>query len=79
MTDTTESTTPAPDADTGSKKRGGGLSTMLIADLKSMASGMGIAGAGSMKKAQLVDAIKAEVPIWKHQHFTDGRSEWVGL
>ena len=59
MTDTTESTTPAPDADTGSKKRGGGLSTMLIADLKSMASGMGIAGAGSMKKAQLVDAIKA--------------------
>ncbi|MEZ5092921.1 MAG: transcription termination factor Rho [Nocardioides sp.] len=32
---------------------------MLIADLKSMASGMGIAGAGSMKKAQLVDAIKA--------------------
>ena len=27
----------------------------------------------------LVDAIKAEVPIWKHQHFTDGRSEWVGL
>ncbi|NNV10057.1 molybdenum cofactor biosynthesis protein MoaE, partial [Geobacillus sp. MMMUD3] len=28
---------------------------------------------------KLVDAIKAEVPIWKHQHFTDGRSEWVGL
>ncbi len=32
---------------------------MLIADLKSMASGMGIRGARSMKKAQLVDAIKA--------------------
>ncbi len=31
---------------------------MLLADLKSMASGLGIAGAGSMKKAQLVDAIK---------------------
>lgn len=28
---------------------------------------------------KLVDAIKAEVPIWKHQRFTDGRSEWVGL
>ena len=28
---------------------------------------------------KLVDAIKAEVPIWKHQHFIDGRSEWVGL
>jgi transcription termination factor Rho len=32
---------------------------MLIADLKSMAAGMGIAGAGSMKKAQLVEAIKS--------------------
>ena len=32
---------------------------MLIADLKSMASGMGIRGARSMKKAQLIDAIKA--------------------
>lgn len=27
----------------------------------------------------LVDRIKAEVPIWKRQHFTDGVSEWVGL
>jgi transcription termination factor Rho len=41
------------------KKRGGGLNSMLIADLKSMASGMGIGGAGSMKKAQLVEAIKS--------------------
>ncbi|WP_238997990.1 transcription termination factor Rho [Nocardioides limicola] len=32
---------------------------MLIADLKGMAAGLGIAGAGSMKKAQLVEAIKA--------------------
>ncbi|MGA8257155.1 MAG: transcription termination factor Rho [Nocardioides sp.] len=31
---------------------------MLLADLKAMAGGMGIAGSGSMKKAQLVDAIK---------------------
>ena len=27
---------------------------------------------------QLIDDLKAEVPIWKHQHFTDGASEWVG-
>lgn len=27
----------------------------------------------------LVERIKAEVPIWKRQHFTDGVSEWVGL
>lgn len=27
---------------------------------------------------QLIDELKAEVPIWKHQRFTDGASEWVG-
>ena len=27
---------------------------------------------------QLIDELKAEVPIWKHQRFTDGGSEWVG-
>ncbi len=32
---------------------------MLVADLKAMASGLGVSGAGTMKKAQLVDAIKA--------------------
>lgn len=29
--------------------------------------------------AALVDAIKAEVPIWKRQHSPDGTTEWVGL
>ena len=29
--------------------------------------------------ARLVDAIKAEVPIWKRQHLADGVTEWVGL
>jgi molybdopterin synthase catalytic subunit len=27
----------------------------------------------------LVDTLKATVPIWKHQQFTDGTDEWVGL
>lgn len=27
--------------------------------------------------ADLVDAVKARVPIWKHQYFTDGTDEWV--
>jgi len=27
----------------------------------------------------LIDTLKAEVPIWKHQRFTDGAQEWVGL
>jgi molybdopterin synthase catalytic subunit len=29
--------------------------------------------------AELVDRIKASVPIWKRQHFASGSSEWVGL
>jgi molybdopterin synthase catalytic subunit len=26
----------------------------------------------------LIDDLKAEVPIWKHQRFADGTQEWVG-
>jgi molybdopterin synthase catalytic subunit len=26
----------------------------------------------------LIDTLKAEVPIWKHQVFSDGTDEWVG-
>lgn len=29
--------------------------------------------------ADLVERIKAEVPIWKRQYFPEGLSEWVGL
>lgn len=28
--------------------------------------------------AALVDELKARLPIWKEQHFTDGTTEWVG-
>lgn len=27
---------------------------------------------------RLIDEIKAQVPIWKHQRFSDGTDEWVG-
>jgi molybdopterin synthase catalytic subunit len=27
---------------------------------------------------ELIDTLKAEVPIWKHQSFADGTEEWVG-
>lgn len=27
----------------------------------------------------LIDDLKASVPIWKHQSFSDGTDEWVGL
>ena len=56
MTDMT--TAPAPGA-APKKKASGGLNSMLLADLKAMANGMGIAGSGAMKKAQLVEAIKS--------------------
>ena len=53
--ETAETKKPAKKA----ASRSSGLNSMLLADLKSMAAGLGVAGAGSMKKAQLVDAIKA--------------------
>ncbi|GAA2108035.1 molybdenum cofactor biosynthesis protein MoaE [Microlunatus panaciterrae] len=28
---------------------------------------------------QLIDDLKAEVPIWKEQQFTSGEAQWVGL
>ena len=28
--------------------------------------------------AELVDAIKARLPVWKRQIFADGTEEWVG-
>ena len=28
---------------------------------------------------ELIDTLKAEVPIWKHQVFADGADEWVGI
>ncbi|MFY2861973.1 molybdenum cofactor biosynthesis protein MoaE [Mycobacterium sp. THU-M104] len=28
--------------------------------------------------ALLVDAVKARLPVWKHQFFDDGTDEWVG-
>jgi len=28
--------------------------------------------------ALLVDTVKARLPVWKHQFFTDGTEEWVG-
>lgn len=28
--------------------------------------------------ARLVDEVKAQLPVWKHQLFADGTDEWVG-
>ncbi|WP_232679867.1 transcription termination factor Rho [Nocardioides sp. R-C-SC26] len=60
MTDTTapEATDSAP-APKRAAKKASGLQGMLLADLKAMAGAMNIPGANAMKKAQLVEAIKA--------------------
>lgn len=54
--------------------------TLRVGDVALVAA----AAAGHRREAfeacsLLVERIKAEVPIWKRQHFTDGMSEWVGL
>jgi molybdopterin synthase catalytic subunit len=28
---------------------------------------------------ELIDTLKSQTPIWKHQHLADGSTEWVGL
>lgn len=35
-------------------------------------------GAAFDASRALIDTLKAEVPIWKHQRFSDGTDEWVG-
>ncbi|MFL6157729.1 MAG: Rho termination factor N-terminal domain-containing protein, partial [Marmoricola sp.] len=57
MTETTD-TTAAPEATSAGKRASGGLSGMLLPELKQVAGGLGIKAAG-MKKADLVAAIKA--------------------
>lgn len=29
--------------------------------------------------SDMVDEVKKRLPVWKHQHFSDGHSEWTGL
>jgi len=57
----TESTiTAEAESTTSSGKKSGGLSTMLLPELKKKAASMGIAGASTMRKGDLVAAIKAQ-------------------
>ena len=44
-----------------------------------------VVGAAAVHRAEafdgcrdMIDSLKAEVPIWKHQRFADGSAEWVG-
>ena len=60
MTQTSEATAPAAaDTSSAATKKSGGLSSMLLPELKRLASSLGIKGTGSMRKSALVDAISA--------------------
>ena len=43
-----------------------------------VATASGHRGEAFAASRDLIDTLKAEVPIWKHQAFTDGTDEWVG-
>ena len=55
----TENDTETPAPAKKAAKKASGLNGMLVADLKAMANGLGIKGASTMKKPQLVEAIRA--------------------
>jgi molybdopterin synthase catalytic subunit len=64
------------DVDVAAAHRVGELAIGDIAVIVAASSGhRGEAFAGCRA---LIDTIKAEVPIWKHQFFADGSQEWVG-
>jgi molybdopterin synthase catalytic subunit len=53
--------------------------TLAIGDIAVIcATATGHRGESFEATRALIDALKAEVPIWKHQSFADGTEEWVG-
>ncbi len=61
MSETTETLDPSTSATAGSTRRrsGSGLNGMVLAELQSMASGLGITGTARLRKSQLIEAIQA--------------------
>src|SRR5918999_1634211 len=60
LTDTAEVTSAAQnEAGAGRKRRGSGLDSMVLPELKQLASTLGIKGTGAMRKGQLIAAIQA--------------------
>ena len=54
--------------------------TLALGDLAVvLAVGSAHRGAAFDAARALIDDLKGSVPIWKHQSFTDGSDEWVGL
>ena len=53
--------------------------TLAIGDIAVIcATATGHRGEAFDATRALIDTLKAEVPIWKHQQFADGSEEWVG-
>jgi len=53
--------------------------TLAIGDIAVIAAtATGHRGESFEATRALIDTLKAEVPIWKHQTFADGTEEWVG-
>jgi len=60
LTDTVEVTSAVPgEAGAGRKRRGSGLDSMVLPELKQLASTLGLKGTGAMRKSQLIDAIRS--------------------
>jgi len=52
---------------------------LAIGDLAVVvATAAGHRGSAFEASRALIDTLKAQVPIWKHQRFADGSDEWVG-
>jgi len=55
------------------------VGTLAIGDVAVVvATASGHRGEAFAASRDLIDTLKAQVPIWKHQRFSDGTDEWVG-
>ncbi len=59
MTEIADVTTAAAEGESARKRKGSGLDAMLLPELKQLASTLGIRGAGTLRKGQLIAAIQS--------------------
>jgi molybdopterin synthase catalytic subunit len=56
------------------------IGDLVVGDLATVVGASAVHRAEAFAAAQdLIDTLKASVPIWKHQRFAGGEAEWVGL
>ncbi len=58
LTDIAEVTSDAPAEGASRKRRGSGLDSMVLPELKQLAGSLGLKGTGAMRKGQLIEAIQ---------------------